>query len=76
MPKPIQYQKEIYEGWTVQDFINELTPQLDLIMAGQSWRKPFTTRDEIKSWCMDNQSYYKKHIPDVVEHFCRRYHIA
>ena len=34
--------KHIWEGWTVKDFIEALKPELDLIMTGRSWRKPFT----------------------------------
>jgi hypothetical protein len=65
----INFDKHIYEGWTVGSFINELEPQFNMIMNGQSWQKKFTTKDEIKKWCMDNQPYYKKYIPDVVNYF-------
>jgi hypothetical protein len=41
----------------------------DMIMRGQSWKKPFTTKQEVKEWCMDMQSGYKKYIPDVVKYF-------
>ena len=36
----INYDKHIWEGWKVIDFINELKPQLDMIMKGDSWQKP------------------------------------
>jgi hypothetical protein len=61
--------KHIWEGWTVGDFINELEPIFDMIMRGGSWQKPLKTKDEVKKWCMDNQPYYKKNIPDVVNYF-------
>lgn len=64
--------KHIWEGWTVQDFINDLQPTFDTIMAGQSWHKPFTSAAELKTWCADNQPYYKKHIPEVVAYFKKR----
>jgi hypothetical protein len=67
--------KHIYEGWTVQSFIDELEPSLEMIMSGSSWQKPFTTKQELKIWCMDNQPYYKKHIPEVVEYFSKKYKI-
>ena len=60
--------KHIWEGWTVQDFIDELEPTLDIIMSGGSWQKINST-EELKEWCKDNQPYYKKHIPDVVNYF-------
>ncbi len=63
--------KHIWEGWTVQDFINILEPEFKMIMSGMSWQPRFTKTDEekLKQWCMDNQPYYKKHIPEVFQHF-------
>jgi hypothetical protein len=65
-------QKHIWEGWLVQDFINELEPTFNFIMDNGSWRKPFTNKDELKQWCMDNQPYYKKHIPEVYNYFLNK----
>ena len=67
--------KHVWEGWRVQDFIDELEPQLEMIQSNQSWRKPITTREELKRWCMDNQPYYKRYIPDVVSYFAKKYGI-
>jgi hypothetical protein len=64
--------KHIWEGWTVQDFINELEMTFDMIMGNRSHVRPFKTKQEIKDWCKDNQPYYKKHIPEVHKHFCKR----
>jgi hypothetical protein len=64
--------KHIWEGWTVQDFINELEPSFDLINSGRSHIKPFKTKDELKIWCKDNQPYYKKHIPEVYNYFLKK----
>lgn len=61
--------KHIWEGWTVQDFINELEPTFNMIQTGRSWQEPFTSKSEIKIWCMENQPYYKKYIPEVVNYF-------
>jgi hypothetical protein len=65
----INLEKHIWEGWTVGSFINELEPTFNMIMNGQSWQKPFKSKDEVKEWCMYNQPYYKKHIPEVVNYF-------
>ena len=67
--------KHIWEGWTVQDFITELEPTLDMIQNGNSWQKPFKTKAELKSWCIDNQPYYKKYIPEVVNYLAKKYNI-
>jgi hypothetical protein len=64
--------KHIWEGWTVQSFIDELEPMFNQIMSGQSWKKPFKDRDELKKWCMENQPYYKKYIKEVVDYFWRK----
>ena len=73
--RSINYDKEIWEGWKVIDFINELKPQLNAIMSNNSWKKPITTRKELAKWCADNQPYYKKVIPEVIEYFCVIYNI-
>lgn len=67
--------KHIWEGWTVQSFIDDLEPVLSMIQSNQSWRKPITTKIELKTWCMDNQPYYKKYIPEVVKYFSDKYNI-
>lgn len=61
--------KHIWEGWTVQDFVNDLEPQFNMIQNNQSWKKPFNNREEVKIWCMENQPYYKKYIKEVVDYF-------
>lgn len=71
----INFDKEIWEGWTVRDFIEELEPQLDLIQSGRSFIEPVKTKEELKKWCKDNQPYYKKYVPDVVAYFAQKYNI-
>ena len=61
--------KHIWEGWTVQDFIDDLEPTFDMIQSNNSHVKSFTTDEELKQWCMDNQPYYKKYIPEVYKYF-------
>jgi len=61
--------KHVWEGWLVEDFINNLEPIFNQIQSGNSWKKPFKTKGEIKEWCKDTQPYYKKHIPEVVNYF-------
>ena len=67
--------RHIWEGWTVQDFVDALSPQVGMIMTGQSWRRPFKNRSELEAWCVDNQPYYKEVIPEVVQHFADKYGI-
>ena len=50
-------------------YISRLIYICPFLMNNQSWQKPFKTKDELKEWCKDNQPYYKKHIPDVVNYF-------
>ena len=63
--------KHIWEGWTVQDFIDELEPSFNMIMNNNSWQKKFKTKEELKDWCKYNQPYYKKHISGVYNHFLK-----
>lgn len=56
--------RHIWEGWTVQDFINEL----ELTFPYQK----FSTREDVKNWCKSEQPYYKKHIPEVASYFIKK----
>lgn len=71
----VDLDKDIWEGWRVGDFVEELEPQINQIYEGNSISKPFKNREELKKWCMDNQPYYKKYIPDVVNYFANKYNI-
>jgi hypothetical protein len=64
-----------WEGWTAEKFIEELAPQVKTIMAGESWRKPFNSKAELKKWCTENQPFYKKPIPAVYNHFAKIYNL-
>jgi len=68
----IDLNKHIWEGWTVGAFIEDLEPMFNQITNGSSWQKPFKSKQEIKDWCMSNQPYYKKYIPDVVNYFAQK----
>lgn len=74
--KKINLDRHIWEGWTVRNFIEELEPLVKMIMNGQSWHKPFKDKKELEEWCMDNQPYYKKRIPEVVTYFSNKYNIG
>lgn len=56
--------KHIWEGWTVQDFIDDL----EITFGYQRFR----TKQELKDWCKSEQPYYKKHIPEVYNHFLKQ----
>lgn len=73
MSMSININKEIWEGWTVGDFIEELEPLAGMVMSGASWNKPFINKKELAEWCKDNQPYYKKSIPEVNEYFAIKY---
>jgi len=70
----IDVDKHIWEGWTVGDFIEDLEPVLDLIISGGSYIK-IRNKQELREWCTNNQPYYKKHIPEVVEYFVDKFGI-
>lgn len=68
-------QKHIWEGWTVQNFIDELEPTLDMIQCGASHMLILTTKAQLKEWCIYNQPNYKKYIPEVVNYFAKKYNL-
>jgi len=54
--------RHIWEGWTAQDFIDEVSVDFE------RWphiNDPKKLREEIRY----AQPYYKKHIPEVYKHF-------
>lgn len=67
--------KVIWEGWTVQDFIDELESSVEMIMNGESLDKPFKDKSELKIWLRENQPYYKKNIPEVLTYFSNKYNL-
>jgi len=69
----INFNKEIWEGWTVQNFINDLDYIIKMIMNGQSRETKFQTKEELRKWLKNNQSGYKKEIPEVVQYFSELY---
>lgn len=70
MVTKIDFEKEVWEGWRVIDFIHELEPLLLIAIRDGSAPK---TKKELKEWCKEHQPYYKKYIPDVVNYFARKY---
>lgn len=65
--------RNVWEGWTPQDFIDSLSYEIDMIMTGNSWHKPFKTKKELSDYIKDNQPYYKKSIPEVNDYFISKY---
>ena len=72
MAKTINFEREVWEGWRVIDFIEALDDQLDIIMETPQL---IPNKKVLRDWCKDNQPYYKKHIPEVVEYFARKYNL-
>ena len=64
--------RHVWEGWLVQDFIDNLEPMFNQIMGNNSWHSPFKSKAELMQWCKDNQPYYKKHIPEVYNYFLNK----
>ena len=74
----INYERHIWEGWCVIDFIRELEPLIEieqLPYASGPKLKSIQNREELKKWCMDNQPYFKGHIPEVVDYFAIKLNI-
>lgn len=67
--------REVWEGWTVKNFIDDISWQLDSIMRGESYIRPFMTKKDLVAFICDVQPYYKKPIPEVNEYFAKRYNL-
>lgn len=72
----IDYNKHIWEGWKVIDFINAVEPFAEALVANSKDFNIPVTKKDIRECCIDYQPYYKKYIPEVVEHFCNKYNIV
>ena len=51
----LNYKKEVWEGWTVQDFIDSLQTEIAMIMGGSSYLKPFKSKEELEAYIISNQ---------------------
>ncbi len=63
----------VWEGWTVQNFIDDLEPMIDMIMNYESFIEPFKTKKEMSAYIRENQPYYKKSIAEVNDYFAKKY---
>jgi hypothetical protein len=61
MKKTIGFDRHIWKGWKVSDFINDIEEFFE--------PKNFKTKEELKQWCKDTQPYYGQHIPEVYLYF-------
>ena len=73
--KEINMDKVIHER-TVKDYIADIEPTLKMVQNGRSWMKPIETRKELKRFCINLQSYYKRYIPEVVNYLAQKYNIS
>ena len=69
----IDLQREVWEGWTVQDFIDNLSDTIEMIMSNKSYIKPFKTKADMAKFIRENQPYYKKSIREVNDYFAKKY---
>lgn len=72
-----QFNKHIWEGWRVVDFINELEPSLDNIMdfsESRAYCEPMLkSKAEIKEWVRSHLSYTTKALNEVTRYFVDKY---
>lgn len=66
-------EKVIWEGWKVKHFIEELEWLVQDIMDNITIHDKFKTKEELRVWLKDNQPYYKKDIPEVIEYFATKH---
>ena len=72
----IELNREVWEGWTVKDFITDLEPSIEVIMEDKGIIFKFTSKEELKKYCRENQPYYKKNIPEVIKYFSKKYNLT
>lgn len=67
--KKINFDKHIWEGWCVSDFITELEPSVRELSSNGF----FKSKEQMKKWVISNQPFYKRYIPDVFNYFYQKY---
>ena len=65
--------REVWEGWTVRNFIDDISDEILMIMENGSWMDPFKTKAELEEYITMAQPYIKTPIPEVVEYFALCY---
>lgn len=73
--RSVNYSKHICEGWTVRDFINYIEYSVNITINDYKSRGIVITKDIISRITSDQQPYYKRVIPDVVNYFCNKYNV-
>ena len=71
----INLNKEIWEGWKVIDFIEEIKEEINIFISNNKKRNKIITKEDLKKFCTEHQPYYKKYIPEVVNYFANKYNI-
>ena len=71
----INYNREVWEGWTIKSFIRSIEWRLDMIMEGNSFYPIPGNKEELSSRIIELMPYYRKHIPEVVEYFSNKYDV-
>ena len=65
----MDFYREVWEGWTPKDFIDEIRGVLDEIMGSQTSRRKPRTRSALIRTIVDLQPYYKRRIREVEDYF-------
>ena len=73
--RKINLNRHVWEGWTVRCFILDLQPLFFRVIenSNEFGRIAFETKSDLKNWLTSHQPYYKKHIPEVYNHFLKKY---
>ena len=75
-----QFDKHIWEGWEVGDFIRHLEDDLDRVMDFENVKRGYyadepllRTKEEIKNWVRNNLPYTIKALREVTKYFVDKY---
>lgn len=57
--------RHIWEGWHVSDFIEHL----EIVWPNAKY---WSSKQDVRNWCKDEQPYYKKHVVEVANYFIEK----
>ena len=64
------------EGWTIEMLIKEIEWEFRLIMNGESWKKPFKTKQDVQDWVADRLPNHKGAVKKITNYFVNNYSLC
>lgn len=75
MAKNYNLGKHLFNGLTVLDFANDLSPMLYAIQTNRGHIAPLKNRNELTAWVIKNQPFTNEYYPDLINYLADKFNI-